>query len=135
MHEIKDADLNMHSIYGFGFERNGKHSDKRYFYEYDERIKATIISIIQTFFISQNHHALVYFCYDNDGFDRHRSIIFGKWYRDNLAHDLLHHKRKTNYNDKDFHGGMLVRKDNPLKNLLIEAADRHLNEMNDIKAL
>jgi len=89
--------------------------------EYDEKIKRTIVYIVRNFLNKYTHHALVYFCYPDDEYSRHRSIIFSKWCNEEMMEDIEHIKRNSVFRNEKFYGGMLVLKSNPLRTLLIKA--------------
>jgi hypothetical protein len=130
---ITDNDGNDHSIYSFGFDRSGKFMSTRYANRFDERIKVTIIYIIREFFRVNGDNVLLYFCYPDDEFARHRSIAFRKWYNEELSDDIDHFKKDSAYKDEMLYGGMLILKKNPFHKLLNDAIDVYIAEMNDKK--
>jgi hypothetical protein len=67
-------------IPSFGFEKQTITSSKGE--GYDDRVKATILFIIQEFFEKNPDNGVLYLCYNNDGKARNRHITFGKWFRE-----------------------------------------------------
>ncbi|GGH06266.1 hypothetical protein [Pedobacter zeae] len=47
--------------------------------------------------------------------------------------DIVHLKKDTRYNDEIFYGYMLILKANPFYELLIDAIDRYIADINDQK--
>lgn len=131
--KLTDKDGNNHLAYSFGFDRSGKFSSDKFAGRFDEKIKRTIISIIRKFFKINGDKALLYFCFPDDELARHRSIIFNKWYKDELSDDINHIKKDITYNRETFYGGMLILKRNPFYSLLVEAVDVYVAEMIDQK--
>lgn len=130
---ITDNDGNDHFIYSFGFDRSGKFKSTRFANRFDERIKFTIIYIIKEFFRINGDNALLYFCYPDDEFARHRSITFSKWYNEELSDDIDHFKKDSAYKEEVLYGGMLILKKNPFHKLLNDAVDMYITEMNNQK--
>ena len=126
MYYLDDTDGNEHTIYSFGFERSGSFKAKKYEFSHDVKIKTTIIHVVKEFFIKNEDNALLYFCWPDDDFARHRSIIFSKWCKES---DDIEHKRGTvPYGTTNLYGGILVKKENPLKSLLVNAFEKHIND-------
>lgn len=126
MYYLDDADGNEHTIYSFGFERSGSFEAQKYEFGYDEKIKSTIIHIVTDFFIKNENNALLYFCWPDDDFARHRSITFSKWCKE--SDDIEHKRGVVTYGKKSLYGGILVKKENPLKSLLMDAFEQHIND-------
>lgn len=124
---LDDADGNEHTVYNFGFERSGSFRSGKYEYEYDEKIKFTIIHIVEEFFTKNDENALLYFCYPNDELARHRSITFAKWCSESKM-DIEHTRGTVPYENKALYGGILVKKSNPLKSLLVNAFVKHFKD-------
>lgn len=131
--QLVDKDGNNHLAYSFGFDKSGGFSSNKFAGRFDEKIKRTVISIIKEFFKINGDMALLYFCYPDDEFARHRSITFNKWYNEELSDDINHLKKNAKYNGDMFYGGMLILKRNPFYTLLIDAVDVYLAEMIDQK--
>ncbi len=127
---LTDADNNMHTVYNFGFSRNGKYSSDAFIYKYDNKIRDTIISVINDFFLKGDHRTLVYFCYGEDGFSRHRSIVFKKWYN-GLDPSIENHSKIVSYLNSNIYGSLIIKKENPLKKLIIDAFDAAIQEIID----
>jgi hypothetical protein len=128
-YQISDIDGNNHAIYSFGFDRSGKFDNKKFHHEYDEKIKQTIVHIVKKFFKKYDHNALVYFCYPDDEYSRHRSIIFSRWCREEIVEEIEHVKRNSVFKNEKFYGGMLVLKSNPLRKLLIKAVSDFIDDL------
>lgn len=129
---VTDIEGNNHTVYSFGFERAGNFETGKFSSSFDEKIKATIIHIIKVFFDKNGEKAILYFCYDDDGFARHRSIIFSLWHRE-LAGTILHIKKNTEVKGGILYGGILVAENNPLLPLLEGAVDAYIEEVNNQK--
>jgi hypothetical protein len=125
-----DADKNTHTVYNFGFSRNGTHSSDPFKYRYDSKIRDTIISVINDFFLKSDHRTLIYFCYGDDGFSRHRNIVFKKWC-DGADPSIENYNKIVPYLDNNIYASLLIKKDNPLKKLIIDAFDINMQEIAD----
>lgn len=130
---LQDKDGNEHIAYSFGFDRSGKFDLKKFSQSYDVKIKNTIVYIIEEFFKKNGEKALLYLCYPEDEYARHRSIIFAKWHKENLSDKIEHIKKYTTYNKETLYGGMLILKENPFIQLLIDAIDSYINDIADQK--
>ena len=123
-----DSDRNSHAVYNFGFSRDGEYSSKSFIHKYDSKIRDTIISVINEFFLKADHRALVYFCYGEDGFSRHRNIVFKKWCS-GLDYSIENYNKVAPYLNNKIYGSLIIKKDNPLKKLIIEAFDINMEEI------
>jgi len=123
-----DADSNKHTVYNFGFTRNDHYSSDLFTYKYDEKIRDTIISVISDFLKKSDHRTLVYFCYGEDGFSRHRNIAFKKWCH-NLDSSIENHHKVVPYLNNKIYASLIIKKDNPLKRLIIDAFDSNMEEI------
>jgi len=132
-YSIDDKDGNSHTVYNFGFDRSGEFTAKKFGFEYDGRIKATIVFIIKEFFQKNDDKTLLYFCYSGDEYSRHRSIIFNRWCNEELSDDIEHMRKTATYNDEELHGGMLILKSNPLRDLLINAISSYIDDTFNLK--
>jgi len=127
-YKLIDADNNEHKVYSFGFSRNKEHATKSFTYRYDEKIKNTILAVINNFFAENDDKALLYFCYGDDGFARHRSITFKKWGRE-VANSIESYSTRIAYFEDYIYGCLMVQKDNPLKKLIIDAFEQNIREI------
>ncbi|TCD01303.1 DUF6169 family protein [Pedobacter psychroterrae] len=125
---MTDADGNEHVAYSFGFDRAGIFENDKFQYEYDPKIRNTVVHIIKEFFSKNVDSGLLYFCYQKDDFSRHRSITFRKWWKQETESGIIFKPTAVNYNDKVSHGGILVLTTNPLAQLLIDAFTKHIEE-------
>lgn len=130
---ITDKDGNNHLIYSFGFDRSGKFVSTNFTNRFDVRIKLTIVYIIKEFFKLNEDNAVLYFCYPDDQLARHRSIAFSKWYKEEFSGEIVHLKKDTVYKNEILYGGMLIFKVNPFYELLVNAVDKYIAEINDQK--
>lgn len=130
---IKDKEANEHIAYSFGFDREGKFELAKFSHAYDVKVKNTIVYIIKEFFDKNGDKALLYLCYPEDEYARHRSIIFSKWHKEELLDQITHIKKNTTFNDEILYGGILVTKENPLLDLLLDAIDGYINDITDQK--
>ena len=126
---IEDKEGNTHKAYSFGFERSGKYSLNKFTYKFDDKIKHTIIFIIKEFFRLNGSNALIYFCFQEDEYGRHRSIVFSKWHSEELSKDIEHYKKNINFEEERLYGGVLVLRENPLRGLVLEALDLYIDEI------
>ena len=126
---IEDDDGNMHKVYSFGFERSGKYASNKFVDKYDQKIKHTIVSIIKNFFKSTGDNAIIYLCFPEDKYARHRSITFSRWYSESLSDEIQHIKKNIIIRDDTYYAGILVRKENPLRELIVEAVNVYINQI------
>lgn len=77
-YSIQDSQGNNHKVFSFGFERSGQYISSKFSNKYDDRIKSTIVFIVREFFKQHGHEALIYSCFQEDEYARHRSIAFSK---------------------------------------------------------
>ncbi|SMC87679.1 hypothetical protein SAMN04488524_3142 [Pedobacter africanus] len=81
-YQIFDEAGNSHTIYNFGFDRNGTFDGGEFQHSFDRKIKATIVYIIKEFFRKNDSKVMVYFCYPDDKYARHRSNAISKFIDD-----------------------------------------------------
>ena len=129
---LYDEDGNEHKVFHFGFERDRSYNRNKFEDKYDERIKNTIIYIVREFFRKNGESAVLYFCYEADGLSRHRSITFSKWFKELSGISL--HKRNARYKEHFLYSALLVKTNNPLRKLLTNAFDNHINDMMGIQS-
>lgn len=127
--QIEDKEGNTHNVYSFGFEKGGAYNSEKFTNKHDLRVKETIIFIVKEFFRLNGSNTLIYFCFSDDKFARHRSITFSKWYKESLLETVVHHKKSVTFNNTTFYGGALILKENPLRELLIDAINSYFNEL------
>ena len=85
--------------------------------------------IVNDFFEKNDHRALIYFCFGDDGYSRHRNIVFNQWCKD-LDVSIEKYDNKINYDDALVYGSLIIVKDNPLKKLIIDAFNNYMDELN-----
>lgn len=130
---LQDKDGNDHIAYSFGFDRSGKFDSEKFSQTYDVKIQNTIVHVIEEFFIKNGEKALLYLCYPEDQYARHRSIIFARWHKEKLSDKIEHIKKHTTYNNEILYGSMLILKENPFIHLLVDAIDSYINDITDQK--
>ncbi|QEK50911.1 hypothetical protein FYC62_03920 [Pedobacter aquae] len=131
--QINDKEGNEHTVYSFGFEKAGSYKSDKFKTKYDLKVKETIIFIIKEFFKLNGDGTLIYFCFSDDEFARHRSITFSKWYRESLFETIEHHKKSVKQNDVVFYCGALIARENPLRELLIGAINSYFSDLASYK--
>lgn len=106
------------SVISFGFycERFDEGENLRH----DSRIKQTIIFIVEAFFNEQPENAVLYICVNSDGKARNRQITFSSWFNQ-FSKDIEKYDAPQALGDLDFYGALLLRKDNPHKQKMIDA--------------
>ncbi|RPD38250.1 DUF6169 family protein [Chitinophaga barathri] len=108
-----------------GFSREGNQLG---IFEYDERIKHTILSVILDFFDKNKDEALVFLCSTEEGRARHRSILFSRWYHE-ISSDIKLYQPDKLFRRIGLYGGLLVHKDNTGKYEKINAFYRSINAL------
>lgn len=106
------------SVVSFGFNCSRADENKRR--SYDNRIKRTIIHIIETFFYDQNDNAILYLCINNDEKARNRHITFCKWYNE-FGESFEKHSSSEVHGKLGFYSSILFKKKNPNKQKLIDS--------------
>jgi hypothetical protein len=127
---LTDADSNRHIIYYFSFVRNGIFDSISFQNRYDPRIKATFVEIAIRLFEKKEHACVTYDCFTEDGFARHRSIVFKTWCKELPSHIECHH-RSLVYHGINLYSSLIVVGDNPLKKLILEAYTKNLSDIAD----
>ena len=84
---------------------------------------------MQEFFKRNGNNALIYFCFQDDEYGRHRSITFSKWHRDELSDEFERRKKNVVYSNEKIYSGILVLMENPLLELIFQAFDKYINEL------
>jgi len=129
---LPDSENNTHIVYNLGFSRNGDHSCEPFTHVYNGKIRATITLIIDNFFKKNDHRTLIYFCFGDDGYSRHRNIVFNQWFKD-LNDKIEKCNRIIAFEDNKVYACLVIVKDNPLKGLILDAFDEYLNDLKDSK--
>jgi hypothetical protein len=105
-------------IFSFGFDR--KETGFSVQRGFDPLVKATIQHILLDFFKQNHESAAIYVCLTTDGKARNRKITFAKWFNE-LADDFVKFDSYTQYEEDNFYSSIIIAKNNPYKNSLIEA--------------
>ncbi|PWK80042.1 hypothetical protein LX99_00506 [Mucilaginibacter oryzae] len=71
---------------------------------------------------------MIYFCFGDDGYARHRNIVFNQWFAD-LDTSVEKYNSVIPYEDGKVYGALLVVKENPLKKLIVDSFNSFLNEL------
>jgi len=129
-YKLSDAEGNEHTTYNLGFLKNGDFKNKSFKDKYDNRVSDTIIAIVNEFFLKNSHRALIYFCFGDDGYARHRNIVFNQWSK-NLHLSLEKHNNSIPFESTILYSSLILVKNNPLKKLIITAFDKYLDEMSN----
>ena len=127
---LPDSDRNIHIVYNLWFSRNGDHTCKPFINKYDGKIRATVIFIVNEFFQKNDHRTLIYFCFGDDGYSRHRNIVFNQWCKD-LDISIEKHNGIILYENNHVYGSLIIVKDNPLKSLIVDSFNSYLEELKD----
>ena len=125
---LPDAENNTHILYSLGFSRDGEHSCKPFSVKYDSGIRFTIMFIVNDFFNKNDHKTLIYFCFDDDGYSRHRSIVFNQWCKD-LNVSIEKHNSVIPYKGQFVYSSLIIVRDNPLKSLILKSFNTYLEEI------
>ncbi|SDE90299.1 hypothetical protein SAMN05216464_110247 [Mucilaginibacter pineti] len=125
---MPDDEGNNHIIYNLGFSRDGGHSCIPFSSKYDEGVRDTIMSVINDFFEKNDHKAIIYFCFGDDGYSRHRKIVFNQWSKD-LNNDIEKHDKIIPYEGTPLFSSLMIVSSNPLKNLILNSFNKFLQEI------
>ncbi len=125
---LPDAEGNIHIVYNLGFSRDGKHNSVPFVNKFDSQISTTILFIVNDFFNKNDHKVLIYFCFGDDGYSRHRSIVFNKWSKELNTH-IEKYDSKVKYENEMIYGSLMIVKDNPLKTLILEAFNTYIQDI------
>lgn len=117
---LPDSDGNVHTVYNLGFSRDGEHESEPFRIKHDPKIRKTITSIINNFFKLNDHKVLTYFCFGDDGYARHRNIVFNQWFAD-LDTSIEKYNSVIPYEDGKVYGALFVVKENSLKKLIVDS--------------
>ena len=85
----------------------------------DIRIEVTIMGLLQDLFSSNPLLVIAYSCDTDQELERHRSILFGQWYRKYLQPQNVTRMTYANRSTR-IYAGILFRQDNPYSNEIEE---------------
>ena len=105
-------------VTSFGFERLKATQDGPP--RFDAKIKATIQYLLLEFFKKNADNAILYICFPGDGMARNRKITFASWFND-LSNDFIKRDSYTKHAECNFYSSIIVSKNNPQKDNLINA--------------
>jgi hypothetical protein len=125
---MPDDEGNTHIIYNLGFSRDGDHSCAPFSSKYDEGIRGTIMSVVNHFFENNDHKSIIYFCFGEDGYSRHRKIVFNQWSK-YLNNNIEKHDKVIPYEEANIFGSLMIVSNNPLKNLILGSFNKFLQEI------
>ncbi|HZY39513.1 MAG TPA: hypothetical protein VFE53_22810 [Mucilaginibacter sp.] len=123
-----DADDNKHIIYYFSFVRNGNFECKNFQKKYDPKIKLTFVEIAVRLFDKMEHACVTYDCFNEDGFARHRSIVFKNWCKELPAQVECHHTSVV-HRGIEWYSTLILSGENPLKRLILDAYTKNLRDI------
>lgn len=86
--------------------------------------------IVNDFFKRNDHRALVFFCFADDGYSRHRNIVFKRWGKE-LDESIEKHSAKIEYEGVDIYASLMIVGENLLKKLILDAFKAYLNDLNN----
>jgi hypothetical protein len=124
---VPDKEGNIHTFLNLGFTRDGNHACIPFTNKYDGKIRDTIIHLINDIFSKHDHRVLIYFCFGDDGYSRHRKITFNKW-KKVLDHAIESHSATIKYEDIEIFSCLMLVNENPLKGLILEAFEAYLKD-------
>ena len=125
---LHDDDGNEHIVYNFDFLCNDSFECEKFTKKHDVRVKNTLVSIVENYFNRHEHAVIVYFCFNGDGYGRHRSIAFRVWLKD-LSNHIDKIFKAVNHNNVITYSSILILKDNPLKKLILDAFEQRLADL------
>ena len=128
---LQDDDGNEQIVYNFDFLCNDSFEYKKFTKKHDIKVKNTLISIIEQYFANHEEAVIVYFCFNGDGYGRHRSVAFRAWLTD-LSNHIDKVFKSVNLNDVVIYSCMLISKHNPLKKLILDAFEQRLADLTKI---
>jgi hypothetical protein len=86
------------------------------------------MSIVNDFFNKNDHRVLIYFCFGDDGYSRHRKIVFNQWCSD-LDLSVEKHDNVIPYENTFVYGSLMIVRDNPLKQLILTSFNKFLEDI------
>jgi hypothetical protein len=128
--QLVDSDGNSHTLYNIGFSRDDDFVCDSFTVKFDSKIRNTILFILNRVLQEYEHRALIYFCFGDDGYARHRKIIFNSWSK-LLNIPIAKYDSTISYEGSEIYGSLILLSDNPLKGLIIEAFTRYISEINE----
>jgi hypothetical protein len=124
---VPDKEGNVHTFLNLGFSRDGDHACNPFTTKFDAKIEATIISILNDVFEKHDHRVLIYFCFGDDGYSRHRKIVFNRW-KKGLTRSIENHNATIQYEETEIFSCLMLVSDNPLKGLILDAFEAYLKD-------
>jgi hypothetical protein len=124
---VPDKEGNIHTFLNLGFSRNGDHEHALFNNKYDKKIESTIIHILNDIFSKHDHRVLIYFCFGDDGFSRHRKITFNRW-KKGLNGSIEDHNAIIEYEGTQVFSCLMLVTENPLRSLILEAFEAYLQD-------
>lgn len=124
---VPDKEGNIHTFLNFGFSRDGNHVCNPFTNKFDGKIEATIVHIINGVFEKHDHSVLIYFCFGDDGYSRHRKITFNKW-KKGINHSIESHNATIKYEETEIFSCLMLVAENPLKSLILDAFNAYLKD-------
>lgn len=86
------------------------------------------MNAVNDFFDKNDHKALIYFCFGDDGYSRHRKIVFNMWARD-LDSSIDKYNSEIPYEGSTVYGSLLIVNNNPLKELIVKSFEGFISEL------
>jgi hypothetical protein len=120
----KEAYVN---VYMMGFSCKRANPETKY--RFDAKTKATTLFIFGEFLKQNKDGAFIYICDNNDGRARNRNITFAQWFNEVANNGYEKYQSYIQYGNYDWYSSIIIRKDNPQKQLYIEAYEYTLAQM------
>jgi hypothetical protein len=88
---------------------------------YDNRVEATVVSILSTF-LKNHENSIIYVCETRDKRQRVRYRKFDMWFKQNIdaIPELEKHDAFIFYEDLEFLSSLIIHNNNPFKNELVK---------------
>lgn len=115
---LQDKNYGEVPILSFGFLCKKINLEKQQ--RYDEKIKYTIIYIINEFFRAQPNDAILYLCMNQDGKAKNRHITFDRWFKE-AANNLEKHDAPEKSAAQGFYSFIVLKSENLDKQKFIDA--------------
>lgn len=105
------------SAYHFYISSNEQHAPK------DSKVFAVISAIIEEFF-RQDSSIMLYICDSSDQREKIRADLYKRWYENyDKKENLIMRTAEIDFKGTVIYSGLVIRKDNPTGQLIIEAFD------------